>query len=144
MTEDRTNAVFIAKFFHFFSFSFLLFLPAVQLLCLEQKDHFLKLHTRNFLDFENVPVNTTEPYTTPEPVPIDTDQVHETTTTPVPEGVLVELEDLDGSHAHFPTTESPDSTSVLLPIGSPLAQHSFNSTVACHPTSSTKLPRNSL
>lgn len=75
-------------------------------------------------------------------MPIDTDQVHETATTPVPEGVLVELEDLDGSCAHFPTTESPDSTSVLLPIGSSLAQCSLKSTVACHPTSSTKLPHN--
>ncbi len=49
---------------------------------------------------------TTEPNIAPEPEPQEmSEQMREPATSPIPEGVLVEIECLEGSPAHTPTTE---------------------------------------
>ncbi|ROI15684.1 hypothetical protein DPX16_20222 [Anabarilius grahami] len=55
---------------------------------------------------EKAPASPAEPCFTPEPEPIMmSDQVSESATTPVPEGVLVELEGSEGSPAYIPAAE---------------------------------------
>ncbi|ROL45353.1 hypothetical protein DPX16_4694 [Anabarilius grahami] len=71
---------------------------------------------------DNVPASLTELFPAPEPEPNNaSDQVHDSATTPVPEGVLLEFEGIDGSPTHISATMK-DLCLLCLPLLLPLPE----------------------